>query len=130
MSDGLMESAESETFDFTEDGLKTQDVVLTVVEFVAEQKDNGILHKITLDTNGAVGYPIIYTGWVKHTNQKAQEIGRSSLKRFANAALGQPKYTPESIKGARVLAEMYEDDSGFAKIRKLREAPAESAVVS
>lgn len=130
MTDELMESAEAETFDFSEDGLKTQDAVLTVTEFVVETKDNGIQHKLVLDTGGVVGYPINYTGWVKHTNPKAQEIGRGSLKRFATAALGQPKYNAENIVGARILAEIYEDDSGFAKIRKLREAPADVTAVS
>lgn len=128
MSDSSMSSATDETYDFSGDGLQETEATFVVTEFSAEEKDNGnILHKITLETE-AIPYPVYLTGWVKHENPKAQQTGRSILKRFALAALGQPSYTQNSIVGARVLAVAKEDEQGFVRVGKFKPAPAEETV--
>jgi hypothetical protein len=122
-----MGSAADEAFDFADAGLQETEEVFVVTEFVVEQKDNGTLHKIKLETE-AIPYPVWLTGWTKHTNEKAAQTGRSILKRFALAALGQPGYTQNTIVGARVTATAKEDDNGFVRVGKFKPAPAEEAV--
>lgn len=127
MTDVAMENAADETYDFSDAGLQETEGTFTVTEFSAEKKDNGIQHKITLESP-VLNYPVYLNAWVEHTNDKAKAVGRSILKRFALAALGHPSYNQTNIIGARVVATVKEDDNGFTRIGKFKKAAEVEAV--
>jgi hypothetical protein len=130
-TDVAMESTASEVFDFENDGLQKQDTILTVVAFEVEEKENGTRHKFTVETP-VLPYPIQIAEWVKHSTAKAQEIGRSNLKRLAKALSGgeSAKYDAATVVGQTFLGEIYENDSGFTNVRKPRPAPAAAETIS
>ncbi len=130
MSDEFqMNSTDEEAFDFSGDGIKGGDLVLTITDFAVEKKDNGTQHVMTFEGEG-LPFPVKVNYWTEHTNPKAAQVGRGNLKKIATAALGQPKYTPATIKGTKVLAKVGEDDNGYARISNFRPAPAAVAVPS
>jgi hypothetical protein len=124
-----MGSAADESYDFSDAGLQESEEEFVVTEFTVAEKDNGTQHLLKLETE-AIPYPIYLNAWVKHTNPKAAQVGRSILKRFALAALGQPGYNQNTIVGARVLATVKEDENGFARVSKFKPAPAAETVTS
>lgn len=124
MTDEFMQSSGAEEFDFSGDGLPEGDHVATITDFAVDEKDNGTQHVLTFEAP-TLPFPVPVGYWVEHTNPKASNAGRSQLKRIAQAALGQPKYTAATIKGAKVLIHVKESDEGFARVSKFRPAPAE-----
>ena len=124
MTDEFMQSSASEEFDFSGDGLPEGDHVATITDFAVEEKDKGTQHVLTYES-ATLPFPIPVGYWVEHENPKAAQVGRSNLKKVALAALGQPKYTSATIKGAKLLIHVKEDNDGFARVSKFRPAPAE-----
>lgn len=118
-----MGSTEEETFDFSGDGIKEGDYVLTITDAVSEEKDNGTQHKLTFEGEG-LPFPVPVNYWTQHNNPRAQNAGRGNLKKIATAALGQPKYTLATIKGTKVLARVGEDKEGFVRVTNFRKVPA------
>lgn len=114
-----MGNTQDEEFDFSGDGLPSGEKEFTITNLEVDQKDNGVQHVLTFE-NSDVGFPIPVGYWVEHTNPKAARAGRGNLKRIAQAALGQPKYTKASIEGTKVMATLREDDQGFARIEKFK----------
>lgn len=89
-----------------------------VVEFTASVE--GIEYQVT------ERYWLQYTGsGDPDKDERVTQIGRGQLKRLFNAALGTPAGSVASLEGEWVSAEGDEDDQGFRRIRRIREAEAE-----
>ena len=124
MSDdfGGMGSTQEEQLDFSGDGIAKGEYELTITESEMEDKDNGVQLKITFESP-KLNFPIGVGYWVEHTNPKAAAAGRGQLKRIGVAALGNPKFAPSALKGAKVLATVSEDNQGFARISGFKPMP-------
>jgi hypothetical protein len=127
--DNGMGSTQEETYDFEGDGLPLGDHTFIVTDAEEVAKENGTQHVLEF-TSETVPFPIKVREWVQHNTEAAQRIGRGNLKKIATAALGQPRYTLSTIKGAKVQARLMEDKEGFAKLVSWKPAPKEVAAVA
>lgn len=127
--DSGMGSTKAEEYDFSADGLPVGEHTFTISEVEEEEKENGVQLKLTYETD-AVDFPIPVGYWIEHSNPKAAKIGRGNLKKIALAAIGQPKFSAESLKGQKVVATLSEDDQGFARIGRFKRVPEAVAEVA
>ena len=119
---GGMQDTGAEEYDFSADGLPVGEHTFTITDVEEEEKDKGTQLKVTYETE-AVDFPIPVGYWIEHENPKAAKIGRGNLKKIALAALGQPKFSAEALKGRKVLATLSEDGEGFARIGRFKKVP-------
>lgn len=108
-------------FDVSDAGVPTLDgAVVTITGFEIEEKENGVQHSLTFEVEG-LSFPITKGYWFDHVNPKARQAGRGQLKRIAKVATGATTYTSTSLLGKKVVADVKENDAGFAEISKIRE---------
>lgn len=116
MTDEMLNSADE--FDVSDAGLPTlEGAVAQIAEFEVEEKENGTQHVITFNVEG-VDYPVTVGYWFTHSNNKAAQAGKGTLKRIARAAIGQTTYSRTSLIGAKLLVNLREDDSGFPRLSR------------
>jgi len=124
MTDELMNAQDE--FDVSDAGVPSLKAArATITEFNVVEKQNGVLHELTFAIDG-LGFPITKGYWYTHTNPKAAQAGRGTLKRIAKAATGRDTYSSTSLVGQTVLVDVGEDDSGFATIRRIAPASVEA----
>lgn len=115
-------------YDFSGDGEPERELEFTVTGFerkeTEDKNDDTILnirHEFTLESDD-LPFPIRMSEWSKHTNEKAQAIGRGNLRRLALAATKgeSAKYDAEGapIVGSRIKATIYEDNAGFRRVKR------------
>ena len=111
-------------FDVSDAGVPTLvDATVTITGFEVEEKENGVQHVLTFAAEG-LSFPVTKGYWYSHTNPKAASAGRGQLKRIARAATGSTAYSASSLVGRQILANVGENDGGFAEISKIRELPS------
>jgi hypothetical protein len=98
--------------------------VATITAFEQVEKENGTLHELTFEIAG-LSFPITKGFWYTHSNPKAQNAGRSTLKRIAKAASGNTAYNSTSLLNTQVVVDVSEDESGFAQLKKFRAVDGE-----
>lgn len=121
--DNVMSPADE--LDFSNDGIQTAEHEFEIVSADETEKENGKQVSVGFKTE-ALPFVVTSRFWVRHTNPKAQEIGRSNGKKIAIAALGAPSFGPaglEGLIGKRVLATVSEDKNGFTQINKFKALP-------
>jgi hypothetical protein len=127
MSEEMNVTAQDE-YDLSDAGEPQRELLFNITGF--ETKTTGdegenVRHVFTLESD-ELPFPVKVSEWFVHSNETAQRIGRSNLKRLANAASGSPRYSGDGtpVVGAQVIATMYEDDAGFRRIKRPKKAPA------
>lgn len=128
MVEGDFVAATSENlFDFSKDGFQPVTGDFTLVSYETDTKENGVRAVLEFE-NPELPFPVKISEWLKHSNETAQRIGRGNLKKLATALTGQPSFPPAGPSiGSKLSAELYEDDKGFRRFRKLKAAGSEAA---
>ena len=88
------------------------------------EKENGKLARVEFSNLDVLPYPISETFWLRHTNEKAQKIGRGGLKRLFKAAFGEPKGTVANLMGLTISGWVKEDANGYTRLSSFQKAAA------
>lgn len=114
-------------FDLTGAGEPERELLFDITGFERVEKEEGqVRHVFTLQ-NDELPFPIKFSEWAVYTpNEQAQRIGRGNLRKLAIKATGAATYGTDGqpVVGAKVLATVFEDDSGFRKVKRLKTAPS------
>lgn len=118
MSDQFDALTTSDEMDLEGEGLQPQTLNFVISNAEITDKETGRLVSVTFENGEALGFPVNATFWLKHTNEQAERIGRSNLKRLGKAAGLGSAFALDNLIGMVVSAYVNEDDSGFARVSR------------
>ena len=110
--------------DLSADGIQEKELEFTISSFERETTDRGDERAILTFHNDELPFAVTVREWLKHSNPKAQEIGRGNLKKIAQAATGQPKLSASLVIGSKLLATTADNGNGFTTLKKFKSIPA------
>lgn len=119
MDDLSMLGADEGVFDLSDAGIQEKEVVVTVSGAEVQTTDNGTRAVVTF-TSDDIPFAITKREWLKHTNPKAQEIGRANLRKLSIAITGAPQFSVNAMSGQRVGATLFENKDGFADLKRFK----------